>query len=53
MLLKSMERIFFNEDEWTGKVEIRAKKKFLAVGDLLQVLQGEHLSAMGSQQRGC
>ena len=48
-----------NEDKWTGKVEIRARNKFLAVGeqpwlypDVLQTLKGERLSALCSQQRG-
>ena len=48
------------EGQWTAKVEIRTRKKFLAVGeacvaiysDLHQSLKGEHLFALGSQQKG-
>ena len=41
------------------EAEIKKRKKFLAVGEacvvysnLHQALKGEHLSALGSQQRG-
>ena len=30
--VKSRERIFLNEDEWTDKVEIRRNKTFFALG---------------------
>ena len=56
---KKREDFETNEGEWTGKVEIRTRKTFLAVGeapwlysDLLQALKGEHLSALDSQHRG-
>ena len=43
-----------NEGEWTGKVEIKTGKTFLAAArlysDLPQPLKGEHLSVMGSRQ---
>ena len=40
------------KSEWTGKVEIRTKKKFLAVGKACEAIKGEHLSAQGSEQNG-
>ena len=61
MQLTSRERIWKKLRclDWTKKVEIRTWKKFLAVGeagiatfDLLQALNGKHLSAPGSQKRG-
>ena len=33
MQIKCWERVFKNEGEWTGKVENRTNKKFLAVGE--------------------
>ena len=56
---KKREDFETNEGEWTGKVEIRTRKTFLAVGeapwlyyDLQQALKGENLSALDYQQRG-
>ena len=56
---KKREDFETNEGEWTGKVEIRTTKTFLAVdkaprlySDLQQALKGENLSALDYQQRG-
>ena len=56
---KKREDFETNEGEWTGKVEIRTTKTFLAVdeaprlySDLQQALKGENLSALDYQHRG-
>ena len=58
--LKIRERIWRRKkSEWTGAIEIKTSKKFLAVDeacvaifDILQALNGEHLSGLYSQHRG-
>ena len=47
------------ESEWTGKIEIKTRKTFMAVDeacpaifDIFQALKGGHLSGVDSQQRG-
>ena len=49
-LKKQVETLKTNESEWTRNADISTWNKFLVAGEAC--VAGEHLSTLGSQQRG-